>query len=55
MTQTSPRTTGKERTVATTRGRGDEPFPDRRKEHALQLAAIRTSAHIASSHPPPSA
>lgn len=38
--------TSKERSVAT-KGSGDEPFPDRKKQHAAQIAAVRSKVAMA--------
>ncbi|HET8559363.1 MAG TPA: hypothetical protein VFL69_02485 [Marmoricola sp.] len=43
----SPKTSSEERGVATIKGSGDEPFPDRKKEHAAQLAAVRARLAMA--------
>ncbi len=46
MTQTRNQSTTKERSVAT-KGTDDEPFPDRKKEHAAQIAAARSRVAFA--------
>lgn len=38
--------TSKERSVAT-KGSGDEPFPDRKKKHAAQIAGVRSRIALA--------